>query len=218
MDEPPRTGRVWDRPVRLIHWALVVLITFSWWSHEDHLDWHRLSGYAIVALLVFRIWWGFTGSSTARFSRFLAGPARIRAYLAGKAAPAIGHNPLGGWSVAAMLAALVVHVTFGMFSVDVDGIESGPLAVFVSFDTGRAFAEAHDISFKVLLGLIVLHLGAIAFYALRGKNLVGPMIGGDARLPDDAEPMTAAPRWSLVVGIGLAAGALALLLWLNRGL
>ena len=95
--------KVWDLPIRLFHWLLAALVVFSWWAHEDHLDWHRLSGFAIAGLLVFRFWWGLAGSSTARFSGFLKSPAGVLAYLRG-AAPGPGHNPLGGWSVVAMLA------------------------------------------------------------------------------------------------------------------
>ena len=59
---------IWDLPTRLFHWLLAALVAFSWWSHEGHLDWHRLSGFAIAGLLVFRLWWGIAGSSTARFA------------------------------------------------------------------------------------------------------------------------------------------------------
>lgn len=204
---------VWDLPTRLFHWALVLLIALSWWSHEDNLALHRLSGYAIVSLLVFRLWWGFAGPSTARFSGMLGGPARVRAYLKGQTAPAVGHNPLGGWSVAAMLAALVAQVTLGLFSIDTDGLDSGPFARFVSYDAARVAAETHEVVFTVLLGLIALHIAAIVVYAVRGKNLVGPMLDGKA---EGTEALRPARRISLVVGGVLAAAAFAALLWQSK--
>lgn len=207
---------VWDWPVRLVHWALAALIAFSWWTHDDHLGWHRLSGYAIVSLLVFRLWWGLAGSSTARFGGLLSGPARIAAYLSGKGGPVVGHNPLGGWSVAAMLAALVAQVSLGLFAVDLDGLESGPLARFVSFETGRAAAQAHELGFNVLLGLIVLHIGAVVVYAVRGRNLTWPMITGRKALAEGAQAPAPARAWSLAVGIALAAATFALLMWQSK--
>ncbi|HEY5204143.1 MAG TPA: cytochrome b/b6 domain-containing protein, partial [Roseiarcus sp.] len=114
-----RSAKVWDAPTRIVHWLLAALIPFSWWSaHNDHLPWHRLSGYSILGLLAFRVIWGFVGSSTARFRQFLSGPGQVRAYLGGRLGPIVGHNPLGGWSVLAMLTAIAVQVGLGLFSID----------------------------------------------------------------------------------------------------
>src|SRR5262245_11528061 len=119
MKEGAARVRVWDIPVRLFHRLLVPLIAFAWWSAEaGHLEWHRLAGYAVLALLLFRVAWGFVGSDTARFGQFLRGPAAIGAYLRGRLV-VLGHNPLGGWSVFAMLLLLIAEVTLGLFAVDV---------------------------------------------------------------------------------------------------
>jgi len=203
---PAVKARIWDLPTRAVHWLLAALIPFSWWSaHSDHLPWHRLSGYAILGLLPFRLIWGVWGSPTARFSQFLRGPSVVRDYLAGRARRVVGHNPLGGWSVAAMLVVLVAQVTMGLFSVDEDNLEAGPLSRFVSFDTGRAIAHAHHIGFWVLLALIVLHLGAIAVYALRRRNLVWPMVTGTLRVPHGAEVPPLAPMWRILPAAAVAA-------------
>jgi cytochrome b len=190
---------VWDIPVRGIHWLLAVLIPFSWWSAtHDHLPWHRLSGYTILGLLVFRLAWGFVGSPTARFAQFLRGPRGVMGYLAGRAAPVFGHNPLGGWSVLAMLLVLAGQVGLGLFSIDEDSIEAGPLSQFISFDTSRAIAHLHAQLFWVLVALIGLHIGAIAIYATRRKNLVWPMITGAAPLADGVETPILAPAWRIL--------------------
>jgi cytochrome b len=204
--------RIWDGPVRLSHWLIVALIPFSWWSAEaGQLEWHRWSGYALLAIVLFRIGWGFWGSDTARFGNFVRGFAAIGAYarglVAGKTAANAGHNPLGGWSVLLMILFLLTQTILGLFSVDVDGIESGPLAVFLSFDQGRLAAEAHGIVFNILLGLIGLHLLAVLFYALvKRDNLVGPMFTGAKTF---AAPAPSAPRiapsWRALVLFACAA-------------
>ena len=207
-----RSVKVWDGPVRLFHWLLVPLICFSWWSGEEHyMEWHRLSGYAILALLVFRIFWGLAGSRTARFGQFLRGPAAVAAYArtltARDKTEADGHNPLGGWSVALMLLALVAMVVAGLFAVDIDGFESGPLAVFVSFDQGRAAAEWHETIFNVILALVALHLAAILFYLIwKRQNLISAMIHGrrKANASEQVAPVTY-PIWKAGLGIAIAA-------------
>ena len=188
---------MWDLPVRLFHWLLVPLIAFSWWSAEEaRLDWHRLSGYAILTLVLFRVLWGLFGSETARFGFFLRGPGSIGSYLKGTYTAFVGHNPMGGWSVLAMIALLVAQTALGLFSVDVDGIESGPLAVFVSFDQGRVAAEAHHLVFNGLLVLIALHVLTVLFYLVfKRDNLVGPMVTGRKRVADGA---VTAPKLSSI--------------------
>jgi cytochrome b len=209
MKPPLRRAPVWDGAVRGAHWLIAVLVPFSWWSAtHDHLSWHRLSGYTILGLLVFRLIWGFVGSPTARFGQFLKGPRRVIAYLGGKAAPFVGHNPLGGWSVAAMLAVLAGQVTLGLFSVDEDSVEAGPLSKFLSFDDSRAIAHLHAKLFWVLVGLIAVHLAAIAVYAWRRKNLTLPMITGSAPLSDGVEAQPLAAPWRVlppaIVAVGVA--------------
>ncbi|HEY1880662.1 MAG TPA: cytochrome b/b6 domain-containing protein [Caulobacteraceae bacterium] len=204
-----RRPLIWDLPTRAVHWTLAVLVPFSWWSAtHSHLPWHRLSGYTILGLLAFRLGWGIWGPETARFSRFLAGPKRVRAYLGGRFSRFVGHNPLGGWSVVAMLAALCLQVSLGLFSIDVDSLQPGPLARFLSFDDARAVAHVHHFVFWVVVALIALHLAAIAVYAARGRNLVAPMLSGRGEIPEGASAPRPAPLWRAIV-IALAAVALA---------
>ena len=208
-DAPARTP-LWDGPTRLVHWALAALILTAWLTAGKSMTVHRWSGYAVLGLMVFRLWWGVAGGSTARFASFLVGPGRTLAYarkLPGRApGETAGHNPLGAWSVVAMIALIIVQAGLGLFSVDVDGIESGPLSDRVSFDLGRACAHWHELTFRVLQGLVVLHLAAIAFYAVwKRENLVGAMIVGGRRFQGMVTPLAKAPLWRLAVGIGLCA-------------
>ncbi len=201
---------IWDLPTRLVHLAIVVLVGFCWWSAEyDQLAWHELAGETLVGLVVFRLIWGVVGSSTARFSDFLRGPRAIVAYigeLARTRHAIIGHNPLGGWSVAAMLALLGLDVGLGLFAVDVDGDQPGPFAGLVDFDTGRSIAHWHHMVFNALLALIVLHLAAILFYAaVKRDNLIGPMLTGRKSVSAVATPMARVPLWRLAVSAVIAA-------------
>lgn len=198
---------VWDLPLRLFHWLLVALIGFSWWSGENHeMEWHRWSGYAIGFLIVFRLYWGLVGGRTARFAQFVRGPGAALAYLRGAGEPDIGHNPLGGWSVIAMLAILIAMVTAGLFAVDVDGLESGPLADYVSFDAGRWASDMHSLIFNLLLALIALHVLAILFYLLvRRRNLVGPMITGGTKIADGTTVVPLGGSvWRVLIGLVIA--------------
>ena len=203
----PARVRVWDVPVRFVHWFMVVLFAVSWWTAEaGRMEWHQYSGFTLLALVVFRIYWGFVGSSTARFGQFLRGPRALRDYLKGRWAQVPGHNPLGALSVVAMLTLLLTQIVLGLFAVDVDGIESGPLSIYVSFEGGRVAAEWHDTVFDVLLWLIVLHIVAVLFYVLiRKENLIGAMLHGKRTVT--GEPHAAVIRVSVlrvVVGVVLA--------------
>ena len=132
----------------------------------------------------------------------------MRAYLGGRLESHVGHNPLGGWSVVAMLAALAVQVSLGLFAIDIDSLQPGPLAKFLSFDNARAVAHIHHLVFWGIVGLIALHLAAIGFYAVRGRNLIGPMLTGRGDIPPGAAAPRFAPIWRAVV-LALAAFALA---------
>lgn len=176
---------VWDFPIRLFHWLLVLALAGAWWAAEnDAMEWHRRAGYTIGALVMFRVIWGFLDPGAGRFSAFLVGPGAVLEYvrkdIADRHAPARdSHNPLGGWSVLAMLAALVLQVSLGMIAIDVDGLEAGPFSYLVSFETARAAAEWHESVFDLLLMLAGLHVAAVLFYALsKRQDLLVRMIVG----------------------------------------
>lgn len=212
-------ARLWDGPTRIVHWALVALIAFSWWSAKaDHMDWHRWSGYSVLGLLVFRLAWGVVGGGSARFVSFVRGPLTTLRYLKTlpkrTASDVPGHNPLGAWSVLAILATLIVQVVTGLFAVDVDAIEAGPLSDRVDFDTGRRLAHWHHLSFTALEVLVVVHLAAVLFYLVyKRSNLIGPMLTGRGRF--DSDPgLSFAPLWRSVL---VAAVAAAVAWWASKG-
>lgn len=212
---PPRVPRllmkVWDAPTRLFHWAVVLLIICSYVSNRlDRMELHMLFGYAMLTLLLFRLTWGFIGSDTSRFSKFLRSPVAGLQHLAqfGRREPdvEIGHNAAGGWMVLAMLASLFVQVGTGLFSND-DVLTKGPLAHLVSKQTSDALSRVHEINFYVLLALIALHILAIlAYAAVKRQDLVRPMVTGKKRLPAATrQPRLASPALAAIV-LAVAAG------------
>jgi cytochrome b len=189
---------IWDLPIRLIHWSLVVLLPLMWWTAEENeFGWHMSLGIVMLGLLVFRVVWGFIGSSTARFSSFVRGPRSIAEYLrrSRAATPIVGHNPLGGWSVLVLLLLLISQVALGLIAGDPDDDATGPLNHLVSFTLAAQATEAHEWLFNVIIVFVVLHIGAVLFYLLaRGDNLFGPMITGRKVFPLDIAQPAQAPR------------------------
>src|SRR5579859_6675475 len=142
---------------------------------------HLLAGAGVAGLLAFRLCWGLIGSSTARFAQFVKGPRAVLAYARslGSAEPESGHNPMGGWSVVALLLCLFALIGFGLFAVDTDGLDSGPLADFIEYDAARAASHWHGFAFTLLQILVGLHLLAILFYQLVKKHrLIEAMVSG----------------------------------------
>jgi len=205
---------VWDLPLRLFHWSLVILIFYAWYSVEvaNDLDQHFLTGYAILALLIFRILWGFVGPENARFSSFIKGPSEVMAYIRHQNSYThSGHNPLGALSVVLMLAILVTQVVTGLFSDD-EYYYFGPLSGYISGSTVGVMTEIHDINFNVILGIVVLHILAIVYYAvIRKQRLVPAMITGYKSDPGQelsaisgSKPLLAVI--CLLIGAGIAWG------------
>lgn len=192
MSEP--AVRVWDLPVRLFHWSLALLVSFSLVTGEfgDHfgagtIDWHARSGFAILTLVIFRLLWGFLGGTHARFASFIRGPRAVADYLRnllrGRSAAHVGHNPLGGWSTALMLASLALQAGTGLFLANEDLGFEGPLARHVSSHAGDRLQAIHQANSVILMVLVALHLAAIAFYFFAKRdNLVRPMLTGVKRL------------------------------------
>lgn len=175
---------VWDLPTRLFHWSLVLCVTTSLFAGEfGYMDIHLISGHVLLALILFRLLWGFVGGRHARFADFVKGPFTVLRYALGllKGPPKahLGHNPMGGWSVMALIGTLMFQVGTGLFSND-DILTEGPLAETVSKSTSDYLTYLHEQSGYVLYGLIGLHLAAVAFYTLKGHPIIGAMITGNA--------------------------------------
>lgn len=223
---------VWDLPTRLFHWLLVLLIGFLWLTGEvggitvniplpggerlflDNMALHMLAGRAVLVLVLFRLGWGLVGSSTARFASFVRGPGAAVDYVKqvarGQLPLTVGHNPAGGLMIVALLLFLLVQAGTGLFARD-DLFSEGPLAHLVSESLSGTLTLVHVVMFKLLLALVVAHLGAAVYYGVRGKNLVRPMITGRkpaALLPAEAaDTVRLASAWLAVPVLAVAAAA-----------
>jgi cytochrome b len=182
--------RVWDLPIRLFHWLLVLCIAGSLISVNlggNAIEWHAYFGYSILTLLIFRFIWGFIGSKHARFSSFMPTRAAIVAYLQGKSPRILGHNPVGALSVFALLFVLSVQVFTGLF-VDDEVAFQGPLAKYAPNYVISFLSEIHEGNQVVIYTLIAIHISAIWFYKkYKGENLVKPMFTGDKEIDPSEE-------------------------------
>jgi cytochrome b len=179
--------QVWDLPLRIFHWLLALAVISAVITGEiggGLIDWHGRIGVLILGLLIFRLIWGFVGSSHSRFAHFFPTPAKIKAYLKGDW-KGHGHNPLGAVSVIALLAVLATLVGAGLFAND-DIAFQGPLFPLVSKSISDKLSAIHSYGFNVLAALVALHIAAIVFYArVKKHNLVGPMVTGKKVVPKD---------------------------------
>ena len=181
--------RVWDLPTRLFHWALVVCIVGLVTTAQiggNAMEWHFRFGYSVLTLLLFRLVWGFAGGHWSRFSSFLYSPASLLRYIRGQedGVQPLGHSPLGALSVFAILALLLLQVGTGLFSDD-EIAAVGPLSKLASGAVVSQLTHYHkDIGKVIVLILVLLHIGAIAFYRIkRKKDLIRPMLIGDVSSP-----------------------------------
>jgi cytochrome b len=205
-----RAVLVWDLPTRLFHWLTVVLVLAAYIT--ERLNWmnlHARAGTALLALLLFRLAWGFLGSDTARFARFLTSPRAALHHLAHlfrrEPDAQIGHNPAGGWMVLLLLALLLAEVLTGILDNN-DIADAGPLTDLMPAPFANAISDLHSLLWDAMLAAIALHLAAIATYAAtKGHHLLRPMLTGRKQLPAPATPPRVAS--SLLALVVLAASA-----------
>lgn len=208
-----KSVRIWDGAVRIFHWLLVIAIASSWWTNQQlMIDFHALAGYSILALIVFRVLWGFIGSSNARFANFLKGPSKVVGYfrkLLGPSDPTaveVGHNPAGGWMVAIMLVLVAVQAISGLFaSEDTFLFFDGPLVAYVSPKLASTMNFIHHTNITLIYIAVALHVCAVVFYrVVRRDNLIKAMVTGYRDVPESQTGRFAKIRFvSGYIGIGL---------------
>ncbi len=180
--------RIWDLPTRLFHWLLVMAVIGSFVSVKlggNAMIWHSRFGYIVLALIFFRLIWGFVGTHHARFSQFIKSPKAILAYLKNPAETP-GHSPLGAISVIVLIALFLVQALAGLFASD-DIAFDGPLVKYVASTWVELLTSFHRLNEWVLLTLVGIHLGAIFYYKYAKRiNLISAMITGDKEWSDTA--------------------------------
>lgn len=181
---------VWDLPLRLFHWLLAVTLVGSWATQElgtAWMDWHVRLGYTALALVLFRLLWGFVGSRHARFASFLTDPATAlsyaRAFVAGRPPATPGHSALAGWAIVAMLLSVGLQAVSGLFQTD-DFLIQGPWYHAAPEWLRDLMHEIHEVNINFLYALVSIHLTVIATYRWRlGSDIVRGMVIGRRDVP-----------------------------------
>lgn len=216
----PHLVRIWDLPTRLFHWLLALCVIGLVSSAQlGYMEWHFRLGYAVLTLLLFRLFWGLFGGRWSRFVAFIYSPLSLWRYLRGQGDPlhAVGHTPTGALSVFALLFFLLAQVGTGLFSDD-EISASGPLTRLASSDLVSLASWYHrEVGKRVLIVLVILHILAILYYLWRKRqNLVRPMLTGDKELaqPVPASCDDARSRMLAAVLLLQSAAGVTLFLWL----
>lgn len=215
--------RVWDLPTRLFHWLLtlaVIGLVITAKVGGNAMTWHFRLGYLVLGLMAFRLLWGLLGGRWSRFANFVYRPTTTWRYLRRQGRPDehldVGHNPLGSFSVFALLLVLLVQLGTGLIADD-EIANVGPLNRFVETATGLAATGWHQ-SFGqwLVISLALLHVLAVLYYLWRKRiNLVTPMISGDKVLPAGT-PASADALPQRLLALVLALLCAALVSWVVR--
>ncbi len=186
---------VWDAPVRVFHWLLVLCFAGAWLTSEGD-RWqglHLTFGYTVAGLVAFRVVWGLVGTRHARFASFVRGPSAVAAYLGdtlrGRAVPHAGHNPAGALAIMALLGLAAVVTALGWATLNKWG--------------GHALKEVHEAAASLMLGMAIVHVAAVLLHSWRHRdNLIGAMVTGrKPGVPADG----VGGAWRIVAALLLAA-------------
>jgi cytochrome b len=222
LDENKTPTRVWDLPTRLFHWLLALSVVGSVVTAKvggNAMVWHMRLGLLVLGLLVFRLLWGFVGGRWSRFASFIYAPGTVLRYLRGQGRTDehldVGHNPLGSFSVFAVLGLLAVQVGTGLVSDD-EIATLGPLNKLVTTETGLLATSWHKSWGQwIILALVALHVVAIIVYQIRKKDLLRPMLVGDRLLPLGT-PASADGARQRLLALVLALASGAVVAWVLR--
>ena len=206
--------KVWDLPVRICHWLLVIIIAFQFISVKvldesmlsNATQWHFYGGYACLALVIFRILWGILGTYYAKFSQFVKSPIKTFHYLRGRGVQNhIGHNPAGAYSVIALLSLILAQAVSGLFTTD-DIFNDAPYFGVLNDSWQTVVNFVHHNVVYMLLGFIVLHIGAIIFYKIKHKeNLTSAMVTGNKTVHKSAQSQGPFPWLGFIVCLAVTA-------------
>jgi cytochrome b len=217
------SARIWDLPTRLSHWAIASLFLFQFLTGRYDLlapAAHLWAGYLLIAALLFRLQWGLVGPEPSRFSHFIAGPGAVWRYLRGmwtrKPSHWPGHNPLGGWSSALMLALLTIQAVTGLF-IETWADLRGPLAERVTRDTAILMADIHAVVQWPLLALILLHvLAALLYLAVKREDRIGPIfVSGRLAVEPGTPDIAPASAWRAWLVLAVSVTVTVLVAWLG---
>lgn len=196
-EHTPKTIKVWDLPVRIFHWSLVVLFIAAYVTNSlgsDYFVYHLWSGYALIILVSFRIVWGLVGTYHARFTHFVKNPVATAKYALSvfkkRDKHYLGHNPLGAVMVVVLLIAILVQAITGLFTND-EIFNVGPLYAYINDELSLQLTSLHRQLFYWILGAIALHIIAvIAHVIFKRDNIIRAMFSGNKNLPTQEDSQT----------------------------
>jgi cytochrome b len=179
------TIKVWDLPLRVFHWLLVVAFLTAYLTEEDFLTLHVWAGYLIIALLIFRLIWGFIGNEYAQFKNFMCSPelsfSYLKEVLARKSKRYIGHNPAGAAMIVLLLVSLFL-TTFSGLCVYAADQNAGLLAGIISNENEKLWEEVHEFFANFSVFLVLIHIAGVIFESILHKeNLGRAMVSGEKR-------------------------------------
>lgn len=185
---------IWDLPVRVVHWVLVLGLAFAYLTHYlglEYYTYHVASGYLVIVAAVFRLIWGVLGTSHARFKNFIRGPVEtwhyLKDFLRNRETRHVGHNPLGALMIVVLLVCMLMQAISGLFTTD-DIFNYGPLYSFVGDSASSFFGMVHRNLFYVLLGFVAVHVLAIMYYrVIKREDLLKAMITGRKALASNED-------------------------------
>ncbi|MET0355726.1 MAG: cytochrome b/b6 domain-containing protein [Cellvibrio sp.] len=203
-----KTVKIWDLPVRVFHWSLVILFITAYVTNSlgpNYFKYHLWSGYALIILVVFRLIWGLVGTYHARFINFVSNPVATIKYALSvfkrKDAHYLGHNPLGAVMVVVLLLAILVQAVTGLFTND-EIINLGPLYAYVSDELSLELTSLHRQLFYWIVGAVVLHIAAVLFHLwFKRDNIIKAMFTGNKNAENvvDAKPIKSSKIWLAVI-------------------
>lgn len=205
--------KVWDLPVRIIHWGLALSVFGAWLTRElegDWFAWHTRCGYAVLVLVLTRIVWGLIGTRYARFADFVRGPTTVVKYIkeirrSSGDSQHLGHNPLGALMIIALLTMLLMQAVTGLFAND-QIFETGPLFGYVSVAVSDQLTTWHKQIFDVLWIAIWVHVAAALFYlSVLGQNLILPMLTGRKSGAADQGIRSSRTAWAVFIALVIGA-------------
>lgn len=211
---------IWDLPLRLFHWLLVLTFGALWLTAElgsEYMEYHMYCGYFMLFLLGFRVIWGLVGTTHAKFINFFPTLSRVRNYLAPKSSKennkVAGHNPMGAIMVFLMLSLLLAQAVSGLFITD-DVFTSGPYNGVLEGDWQKLANRVHDLGFTLLQAFVALHVAAIIFYKVVKKtNLVKPMFTGK-KSSEDVTEASSIKHSKLLIALVVAVLVAVFIYWL----
>lgn len=195
--------KVWDLPTRIFHWSTVFILLGLWWTADSgEMEYHQILAYALMVSVIFRIVWGFIGSETARFYSFIHSPKTVINYALVTSKNGIqhsvGHNPMGGYMVLALLLVLLLQLGSGLFATD-DVFTEGPFYSYVSQQTAEQLTWLHKNLFNLILLFVAMHVAAVVLHSLKGDAIVPAMVTGKKRLTQVVSIPKIVPIWRAII-------------------